>query len=93
MLLKDPGSAGDEKHAAALVQAAEGENHFVRRSRGIDPKRQRDGHQEQRENIASKKAVFHDSSVVDWTFLYSFHGENCKAKAFRIQRPQNAIEE
>jgi hypothetical protein len=72
-----------EQNAAALVQAAEGKNHFVRRSRGIDPKRHRDGQQKQRENIASKKAVFHDSSVVDWTFLYSFHGENCKTKASR----------
>ena len=93
MLLEEACVLRHEQHAAALVQAAEGENHFVRRSRGIDPNRQRDGQQKQRENIASKNAAFHDSSVVDWTFLYSFHGKNCKAKAVRIQRPRNAIEQ
>jgi hypothetical protein len=84
MLLEKACVLRHEQNAAALVQAAEGENHFVRRSRGIDPKRQRDGHQEQRENIAAKIAAFYDFSVLDWTFLYSFHGENRKAKAFRI---------
>jgi hypothetical protein len=81
MLLKDPGIASDEKRAVTLAQAAEGGDDLRRRGSGIDPKRQRDGQQVQHENMASEKAVFHYSSVVDWTFLYSFHNENCKAKA------------
>jgi hypothetical protein len=40
-----------------------------------------------------KEAAVHDSSMLDWTFLYSFYGEYCKAKAFRIQRSQNTEEQ
>jgi hypothetical protein len=58
MLPEEPGVLCHEQRAATLAQAAKSENHFVRRRGGTGPKRQRDGQQEQRENIASGKAVF-----------------------------------
>ena len=55
MLLEEARILRHEQRAAALVQAAEGENHFERRRSRMNPKRQRDGQQKQRiENIGDR---------------------------------------